>query len=243
MKLLDRFGLPIGATGSAMGGSSLGAYPTTIIAQGATSYWRAGEAAGNYVDTIAANDLTVSGAPVRDVLPGGLTGAQDDGAVQFPLVTDFLSRVNVAALNLGDGPWSTSFLIRRDADAGAIQTIFQKGANAYACNIDPGDRVSLGKVGIAFICHSSVLLAVDGLFHHYVITRNGPGAGNTLIYADGVEGHVDAAIATVLVDNALDFTVGQEGGATPALSTFDEIALFKGILLTPAQIAAQVAAR
>lgn len=187
------------------------------------------------------NNASAVGGPIRDVVNPSL--ASDDGAVSFPAVSDYLSVPDSADLDLANGPFSLELWFRRDTDTGGPATLLTKGTNAYLVNINASDEFVLDKQGMSgYITRATAPVAANGTWHHYVITRSGSGAGNTLIYVDGVEGHVDSLPAAVLADTSTPLEFGREGALNRIAGALDEPAIYKTVL-SPSQVAAHYAAR
>jgi hypothetical protein len=238
--------LPYGAIGNAGGGSGLGAYRTLSLALGATSYWKAGEVAGAFVDIVAGNNLAANGAPTRHVLPGALSGLQDDGAVVNPLAADFESAASVAALNLGDGPFSIVLFLRRDVATAAYEIAISKGLGAYAIGFQPvagGNRLAFINDAVSEVALGIGAVLGDSVWHQWAITRVSTGAGNTKVYKDSVDVTLLTTPAAVLANTGADLNIGRDvAAADPGFhGGIDEVALYKGIVLTPANVAALVA--
>lgn len=226
-------GIPFGATGNTAGGS---AFQALALRDGATSYYRLGDAVGSTVmrDELNINHGVYHGAPTLGV--AGLLARDSNTAVIFPTLADFGSVLSAAALNLGDGPFSIELLLKRTGSFGQNAVLLQKGNTAYGVGFDnPLNFLKLSRTGDRALVQSTVAI-LDGLKHHCVITRVGAGAGLTLIYIDGVEGHTDIFPAVGLLDTGNPLTIGVE----PAFAGFDgvqdEVVFYKNTILTPAQV-------
>ncbi len=210
-------------------------YSQTILnTSGLVAYWRLGESSGTFVDSAVGNDGTATGTPTRDVVNSILIGA-DDGAVSFPTVNDFITAPDSADLDLGDGPFSIEFWAQRVTDTGAFEIALNKGVNGYSVGVggfDPeSDNLTLGKRGVAVLAYSTPTIPADSSWHHYVITRSGAGAGNTLIYMDGVEGHTDtASIGTAPENTTSVLEIGREGAGSRWTGGLDELAIYNTVL-------------
>lgn len=204
-------------------------YAQEVVEDVPNAYWRLGEPSGNFVDTMVGNDATVGGGtPTRSVANTALT--TDDGGVGFGVAAaEWLTVADSADLKNADAAFTWEFWYRRDTDTGTQVTAFQKGSTSYSIGVTNGDKLFIGKVGTAVMVTESGTTPADGAWHHWVFTRTGSGAGNTLIYKDGVEGHTDVAPVNTLVDTANALEIGRESTTGPG-GILDELALYKAIL-------------
>ncbi len=238
--LVDRIGLPFGAVGNGTGGRSLfGPYFDTIRALGAVSHWTLSEVAGNFVDIISGHDAVVTGAPTRGVA-GPLTGAQNRGAVTW-LAGTFAQAADHTDLDLADGPYTLVWFSNRLVDSGAWEVLLSKGTGAYAIGIDPTDHMSALRDNVAQLAlETGASLAPTGWdWWVYSRTINLTQA----LYKNGAN-VTNPTAGSVCVDTANALQFGRdEVGDPPFLGQMAEVSIFKGIALTPANVAVLNAVR
>lgn len=213
-------------------------YRDVILATpGLVAYWRLGEASGNPQDSAGTNHVTtVAGTPTYSVA-GALVGDSNTAITFDGTTTEGLSVPDATALDLGNAPFTIEMWVKR-AGAARNDTALHKGTNAYGVGFDATDNFwKLSKTGVGRISRANTAIT-DGIWHHVVVTRSATGAGGTLIYVDGVEGHTDdVSIDAALVDTAAVLEIGLETGWTGFLGTLDEIAIYNSVL-TAAQVSA-----
>jgi hypothetical protein len=239
--------LPYGVLGNSVGGAAAGLppFPTLALGLGATSYWRMATVAGPVPDIAGANPLTVNGAPTRGVFPGGLT-VGDDGAMRFPIAGDYASHVDNADLDLGD-VFSIIMLLSRTVDTGGVEIILSKGLTSTALAFNAADQFALNLQGTGLIANETGTTPADGTWRFFGITRNGPGAGNTKVFKDGADvTNLFDAVST-FANTAADLWLARDvrgpDNDPPFHGGLDEVGLYRGIVLTPANMAALQAAR
>lgn len=185
------------------------------------------EASGNLTDIIGSKTGTVNGSPTYGVT-GPINGKT---AIDMAAVTDFFDFADHADLDLGDGPFSIELWYRRDEDTGAIATLLHKGTDGYMVAVTAADQLVLDKVGLAgYLVGESGTTPADGTWHHIVITRSAAGAGNTLVYKDGVESHTDSQPAVALADTTSVLRLGQEASSNRIGGALAYVALYKSAL-------------
>jgi len=216
-------------------------YSSLVLEDAPSMYLRLGEPSGTFVDSSGSGlTVTESGTLTRDQANALVN--DDDGAVAFPTISDYLTVGDDAALDIGN-TFSIEFWARFSA-GGSFRGVINKGTGAYLVFVDwlyDFPTMFLSKLGSADIVSSSWEVPFDDTWHHYVITRNGVGAANALIYKDGVEGHVVEASNTSLVDSADGLVIGRFSAILGALNgALDELAIYKATVLTPERIAQHV---
>ena len=228
--------------------TAMPSYPEAILADSPIAYWRLGESSGAFADSSGrGHTLTESGTLTRDVANSSLIAGNDDGGISTSDIANYATASDHPDFDLGDGPFSIEFWMRRDADNGGYAGVLHHGTNGWTVNIAGdsmgalADHLGLGKVGVAVLSCTSGVIPVDTTWRHYVVTRSGYGAGNTKWYTNGVEGHTDtASIGTYQIENtALPVTVGKDGSELDG--GLDELAIYPYVL-TPEQVAAHFAA-
>jgi hypothetical protein len=213
------------------------------MASSPRAYWRLGEASGNPQDISGNNNHVnaITGSPTY-AQTGAIAGDTNTSITLSS--TQYLSVPHASSIDLGDGPWSIEFWYRRDTDSGSSASIIAKGNTALTDGIIINVRAAapdimvLDKFGMSgYITAATGDASADGLWHHWVCTRSGSGAGNTLWYRDGVEGHADNTPAATIGTTDLPLDIGMESGQTTlgAYGGLDEIALYASVL-TAAQV-------
>lgn len=196
-----------------------------------------------------------SGSP-KDLI-GGLTGTANGtltyrnrvsdemyGLGDFASTSNYLTFPDDAALDVGDGPVSIAFWMRRDSDTGTWQIVLNKGSGAYAVTIggatgDYADRITFGKAlqATLFFTENWVVPA-DGSWHHYVVTRSAAGVGNTKFYVDSVDvGATEYASQGNLTigDTTSPLEIGREGASSPLTGKVSHLGIWKRVL-SPAEV-------
>jgi len=212
-------------------------YEKVIRDDSPAAYWRLGEPSGYPQDSAGTNHVTATtGSPTYSVT-GALSG---DANTSITLSsTQYFSVPHAGAVDLGNGPWTIEFWYRRDSDLGTAATIISKGTTALTdgvlinCRQGTPDIMVLDKVGMSgYAIGATGDATADGLWHHWVCTRSGAGAGNTLWYRDGVEGHADSLPDITFGNTDLPLLIGMENGQTSLGPSggLDEIALYNVVL-------------
>lgn len=229
----DPIGLPFGVVGNGAGGGSR--YATEVLADNPAGYWRLGEANGAVTGVDASangNDGTYNGVPTLEQV-GALTGDPNTAAL-WPTVADFLLIPDHPTLDFGDGPWSVEMWLTGRAGyclSKANQFTFRFIANELAIDND------------TVVVFQQTVATPDDNYHHWVITRTGPGVGNTIFYLDGAAIAITAVNpAAVFANNATALNIGRySGGVVGYAFRMDEVAVYDHVL-TPARVAAHFAA-
>jgi subtilisin-like proprotein convertase family protein len=211
----------------------LGPYAGAVLADNPAGYWRFGEASGTTaVDSSPNhNDGTYLNGPVLGV-PGALV-ADANTAASFDGVNDSVRVPDANSLDVGDTFTLEGWAKRTNATK-SIE-LFNKGGNGLQLtwmNAANGGQIWLRKANVTTIARSAIAVPSDGLFHHIVATKNGPGAA--VIYIDGAPSTVVLSTTQVIANTAFPLTF-TGAGAPP--HTLDEFALYDGVL-SPSQVAA-----
>lgn len=205
-------------------------YRNAILAtSGLVAYWPMDELTGSPQDAKGTNHVTVvNGTPVYDT-PWLI--ARERGGIYFPADTAYFTVPDASPLDRGDGPFSLEGIIRRDTDTAGFETAFAKlGGTAYGYGFTNGDKFQLAKVGTEIVCTESGTTAAGGAAIHWLITRSATGAGNTLIYKAGVEGHTDVTPGSVLSDTAGLLAIGREGAGNALRGALGHAAIYDRVL-------------
>src|SRR5262245_36681803 len=119
------------------------------------AYWRYNESSGtSATDSKGTNTGTLAGSGVTYSVTGALVN-DTNKALTFSGSVNPMTAPDAAALDLGDGPFSLEFWIKRGRTATQEQ-IFTKGTNAYAVQIQSSETFGLYKFGVgSFIVTSN----------------------------------------------------------------------------------------
>lgn len=208
-------------------------YSSTVLADGAVGYWRLGEssfgsaavdAAGNangtYVNTTG---LTFSQT--------GIAGAGGNTAVLFTAANSGRVTVTTAGGQTGLGDLFTLETWAIRASTGSFQVLLCFGSPGPYLRFSTNNTITAGKQGTADVLASTSTIAADGLFHHYVWTKNG---GTSHLYIDGID--VSGTVTNQTCANSSTLVIGADGTSFPMNGTLDEIAVYTSVL-TPTQVA------
>ncbi len=206
----------------------MSAYSAQVIADGASVYYRHGEAGGTttLVDAIAGVNGTYA-AGITSV--AGAINIDSDTAVSFPGTTNGGNKTSHTALDLGDN-FSVEGWFKRGS-IGTVQTLYSKGTNAYDLTFNASDQLEFRKAPGGVVAHTPALSDMTA-WHHLVATKNGT---TRCIYIDGV----DVAILdtnVTMTDSTAAFRIGFfSAGNARFTGSIDETALYKSAL-TAAQV-------
>ncbi len=199
-------------------------YSTTILATaGLVSYWRLGESSGTTAaDSKGTNTGTYVGSPTQGV-PGALSGDSDTAITTA--AGKYVSVVDSATLDWGNGPFSVEFWFKRADALSGYQLIWAKGtAGNVFLNVN---KLSLDNDSSTIIQASGT--TTDTIWHHGVITRSGTGTGNNKVYIDGADVTANAAgINNTTATNATNPRIGVYTDNTfgPFIGSLDEVAVY-----------------
>lgn len=196
-------------------------------------YWRLGEAAGGFADSSAnANTGAANGGMTRAVA-GDILGDVDP-AVTLNGTTGFISVVDHATLDLGDGPFTLEARIKKAAD-GTFMSIIAKGVGAYQLRMADDNTLQLLRENIGVILSSTITITGTG-WHHVVATKNG---ATSVLYIDGVD--VSGAITdSTMVNTGDSLHIGRRVAAADEYfnGTIDEAVVYPSVL-TASQVLAR----
>lgn len=209
-------------------------YPAVVLEDAPSAYYRMGEASGNIQDSSgnALHGSVVGPTPVY-AQPGALAGSDTAillaGGAYFDVPDDPL-------LDPGDVFTLEAWVIR--GAAGALQTIFSKGANGYAFGFTSTNTLRLFKDYVSVIAASTITISADGLYHHVVATKSG---ATVKIYIDGVDVTGGVTNSTITA-TALALRIGRRTGGEESMNgTLDELAIYP-TALSAARVLAHYAA-
>lgn len=194
--------------------------------------------------SVLAYDLSTAymNNPTRGVT-GAITGDNNgavtfDGTNEVEVLTSSVS--NYSRLDLGDGPFSIEFWVKRTSGGMVnFEPVLGKWSSAYGVDLEestygpaPG-VVYLRSSAYQLIAQSNTGIT-DTNWHHVVITYNG--GSSTLFYIDNVESHthLNTVVLTDNEDNALKLGASWDYGRH-LNGSLDEVALYNYIL-TPIQV-------
>jgi len=206
------------------------AYPAEVKTDNPVAYWRLEEASGGFEDS---SGNANHGSPSVGGLTYGQTG-EVGNAVLFDGATGQITVADSTTLDTGDVFTLEAWVNPAALPAGA-KTIFDKGAGSYRLEIDvlPFPHFALYKIGVGTpIVKSSAVIAVDGVWRHIVVTKNG---STIAAYQDGVDATSAVANQTI-VDTALSLGIGGQAGLFYN-GSLDEIAIYP-TALTAARVQA-----
>ena len=200
-------------------------------------YWRLNER--SYGENVAYdisptnNDGTFGGTPTMNASPAAILGDSENTAVNF-VADSYVQLTNQEALNPGSAK-TWEFWVKRNTIQDDTNFYSKASAGNFYGMADGTFR--LGNDNGTVSTSTSTALSDNG-WHHIVVTYAGPGAGNTLIYIDGVEGHTDGSqISIGLKPNAIAPRIGAyaSGLGEDSLAVIDEVAIY-GDILTASEI-------
>jgi len=208
-------------------------YYSLVRSDGASFYARFGEASGTVAaEEVASLNGTYIGSPtlgVTGALPADTNKAFTPGSTgkyaEFP---------DGSGKDLGD-VFSIELWYKRSTIS-TFQTVLNAGTNAYNIQINTSNIVDFGKGSVGTSALSSVALTDTTSWHHLVVTKNG--AANK-IYLDTVD--ITGTVTNLtMADNTETLKVGWDGGSVGEefKGSLDELALYKNVVLTQAQITA-----
>lgn len=196
-------------------------------------YYRLGEASGTVADDVGPNNLdgTLAASGITYSVAGAIANDADT-ALTFDGSTDALTRADNNALDLGDGPFSIEFWVKRSATQSAVQQLVFKGTNSWDIRFTAANLLTFLKGGAAGDIAATAAIT-DQNWHHVVITKNGASTG---IYVDGADARVSGSNQT-LANTGTSLRIGWSSAGTPFRfpGSMDEFALY-GAVLTAAEV-------
>lgn len=209
-------------------------YPDVVLAQGPTHFWLLDETSGTTAEDIA-------GASDGTYLNGfslGNTGPLI-GHTAFGIGSDGV--VNCGVINMADVGSSYTYWVKQVPGGATRYMIAKGGSDQPEVSIFTPDFLVVG-IGGPPIANGPDL---DANWHHIAYVHEGPLAADQKLYVDGVDVTLAPAAAAFL-PTAANLLIGSRlVDGTNALTNgfMAAVAVWTGTALTPAQIAAQFAAR
>lgn len=191
------------------------------------AYYRFGEASGPTLNDSGPNNLdgTYAGSGITYGAAGALVGDTDDAITTAS--TDTASVPDNAALDLGDGPFTIEFWVKRSATQGANQTVLIKGNSSYHIRFRAANQIALFKQGVSGVVSRSYYPITDLNWHHVVFTKDG---ADRKVYVDGVDWTFLGTDQT-MVDSATPLLIGHsQTGIEQFPGSLDELALYDEVL-------------
>lgn len=225
------------------GGLTSSLYRDTVVADGATAYYRLGEVSGtSAIDEIAGRTATYRGVVTLSTAGALLTDV--DTAVDLGSSTGSV-RCPPGAAVTGSGAFSFEVWARIDT-VGATNRLMEQwdtGGGDFIVLAVASDRtVSFGYflAGVGPTSATSSALSNDGAFHHIVGTRNADGK-TIKLYVDGVLADTQVAASatappaggTAWLGNGF---AGFSGAAGQIDAAVDEFAIYNGVELTATKV-------
>jgi hypothetical protein len=160
-------------------------YGLAIVADGAIAYWPMSETSGTVAHEVIAgrNGSYVGGVTLNQ---GGPFGAL--GAASFDGTDDYMTVPHDAALNIGNGPFSIEFWIRRE-NLSWMPFLFDKGFGGWGVSLEEGGSwetwaiLRLPDSAFSLMVPDTSGELTEDAWHHIVFTKTGT---TTLGYFNGV---------------------------------------------------------
>lgn len=237
-------GIYLGKTGAVASGA-FSVYFEDVAYSGNWSDYPVADGYVNTSDAWVGTADNLAGNPVLDgVYTGtptmGATGAiTGDTAVNFDASGDYVQLTDNPLLEPGTAYTWEAWVKRNSISDNTCFYSKETGGQFYGM---ANGNLRIGNNNGTVATSTSTALS-DTNWHHVVVTYAGTGAGNTLIYIDGAEGHTDGAqISVGFAANAANPRIGDASyGGEPALAIIDEVAVYQSVL-SAARIAAHYAA-
>ena len=206
----------------------------TLAEPGLVFYFRMGEAAGNISNSVVADTATAGGSTITYSQAGAITGDANTAiAVNGGYFTTTAS-VNLSGQNVSVDVW-----VKRQV-TGAFHTVFSHGTNTT------GNGMHLAISNTNVLRYSLYGVDLDSptasetditAYHHYVVTYEAAATKRT-IYKDGVEiTSVNSPAYGYASPSSFRFGdyIWSAGGG-PLNGVIDEMTIYVGSVLTPAQV-------
>jgi hypothetical protein len=190
--------------------------------------WRVVPNTGStFADSQGTNTGTFSGAPLLN--PPGAINGDPNSATEWTASTSYGSVPDANSLDLGDGPLSLEAWVKRNDNGTGMQTILQKGTNAYQFGFY-NNKIGLYKYtgsGVGTIIAQSSGTQTDmTAYHHYVATKTG---STVHIYVDGAD--VTGTVTNQTLSNTASALVIGGGNASEFLNAYlDDVAVYNQVL-------------
>jgi len=224
--------------------SSVGAddYETAVLADSPTVLFPMDESSGNLTDVVGSKTGTASGSPTY-----GVAGPMASHTAIAFSGDDYFSVADHADLDLGNGPFSIEFWLRRSSITVGSYIFGKTNASfatpGYAVELRNGatfDDVRLQDGSTSSHCYNSAAEIDDTDWHHIVYTR--ALATTAIMYVDGSSVGVSTNAKT-FSDNNLALVIGAlYAGGSAYTGELAYLAFYKSVL-TPTRVAAHYAAR
>jgi PKD repeat protein len=223
---------------------STSAYSQLVTSQGASAYWRLGEAAGTIYDRAGGNDGTLASGTTRG--QAGAINGDPNTAVNFNGTdTGRMSTKNAVA---GPQVYSAEAWFKTTTSSGGKILGFGASATGTSTNydrqiyLDNGGKVYFGNNPGALTTVNSTNSYNDGQWHQVVGTL---GPNGVALYVDGVKVATDPTTTSAQSYNGYWRVGGDNLDSWPGKptsrnvnGTIDEVAIYP-LVLTDAQIAQQ----
>jgi trimeric autotransporter adhesin len=178
--------------------ASLSSYAGDVLADGATSYWRLGEASGGTVQDLAGTDTATAGAGVTRGAAGAVGGDSDTASTFSGAGTGFVATNNATTApdSFTVEAWVNTTSVRGGKIVG-----YGDNSNGNSTNsdrhlyMDNAGHVLFGVNNSALSTLQSPAVYNNGQWHHLVASL---GAGGAVLYVDGVPVARDQSITTAL---------------------------------------------
>jgi hypothetical protein len=232
--------LPATTVSGAAALSGFGAFPDAVMALSPDGYWRLEETSGtNAADLTGTQDGTYIGTPTLDV-----TGIDGNNAVTLTGGTMGISVADNAAWDLGTGDFTVMWAMKRSGTwPAAAQFLFghdgDGGAGSFGSNLQTGNAgvLELRFESTAYtVTTSPTTLLSDDAWHlcFWVVDRS----GNAELWVDGVSEGTVAVSGSSAVDltNIRVLYLGRRAAGNGFIGSLDEVAIWKGVLLSSTEI-------
>ncbi len=220
--------------------STLPSYKATILSEpGLVSYWTFDEAPGStsFADSVGGNTLS-AGSPSTS---GGMSALLSCAGSSLIVANNYTQGDNIG-LPLGNAARSVEFWFRTPTTTAA--TLFHYGTPSFlstdftiAVN-NTGGCISV-IIGTYPAMTAPSTFITDSMWHHVVVTYDGPATGTMAIWVNGLKLYSQSALILGTTYNSsypLSFGGSNASVAASIYGMMDEVALYN-VALTPTQIA------
>jgi hypothetical protein len=221
-------------------------YPATVLADNPTGYWRLGEASGDWADS-SGNGLTllVIGSPTYSQT-GALSGDSDKAVKTFASGSNNYGRRESETLLLfGTGDFTVEAWVQVDTPSAALTTLIYKGYPGtdagWSLGLDANMRIYAALQDNANPASHHVEGPIGppistGAWHHIAALFDR--SSGVTVYLDGnYWGFLDTSAWQGSINDASQrFNLGLCGYSDYPGAYLDEVALYKGALLSEARI-------
>lgn len=218
-------------------------YKDTILAtSGLSGYWRLGESSGTNAndESTTANDGTYQASPTLGVA-GAIDEDPDTAATFLASSLQYVSVPDNNAYDFGTGNFSLEVWVNRAAVPTASEFILGHSGGNGATDWELYWRTADGfqsRLGTTSCNSGTGADITDSKWHHVVVTMNR--AGSCTWYIDG---QVSGTPTNISGQSALDLTntsllyIGRRNSGNYYSGSLDEVAIYKGVVLTANQVA------